>query len=168
VLEALSRLAPALLRHVFAYGELLREETRDAWRIVRRQALGVAVAAAAGLMALLMGCVWVIGATWDGPNRLKALAALCLGFVLVGLIGVWYAITALQPGQPRPFQRLRAEWIADREEIEAFDSSSRRQAAASAAAEQEQQQEREREQQQEREQEQARREQEQERWTHEQ
>jgi len=165
VLEALSRLAPALLRHLFAYGELLREETRDAWRTVRRQALGIAVAAAGGLMALLMGCVWVIGATWDGPNRLKALAALCLGFVLVALIGVWYAITGLQPGQPRPFQRLRAEWLADREELEAFDRSSRRQAGAAARAEREHQQQ---EQQEQQEQEQARREQEQERWTHEQ
>jgi uncharacterized membrane protein YqjE len=163
VLEALSRLAPALLRHLFAYGELLREESRDAWRTVRRQALGMAVAAAGGLMALLMGCVWVIGATWDGPNRLKALAALCLGFVLVALIGVWYAITALRPGQPRPFQRLHSEWIADREELEAFESSSRRRADAAAAAERQQQQEQEQEQ----EEEQARREQEQERWTHE-
>ncbi|MGA2023706.1 MAG: hypothetical protein ABSH23_02980 [Steroidobacteraceae bacterium] len=161
MLEALSRLAPALLRHLFAYGELLREETRDAWRTVRRQAVGLAVAAAGGCMALLMGCVWVIGATWDGPNRLKALAALCLGFVLVALIGLWYAISALPAGQPRPFQRLRAELLADREELEAFESSSRRQADAPAGPRQEPEQVQEQELE-------RQREQEQERWTHEQ
>ena len=118
MLEALSRLATALLRHLFAYGELLREETHDALRLLRRRAIGLVLAAGAAGMSLLMGCVWLIAATWDGPSRVKAVAGLCLGFAALAMIGLWYAGTGLQPGKPRPFQRLREEWSADREQFE--------------------------------------------------
>src|SRR5579862_1574729 len=70
VLEALQRLAPAVLRHLIAYGELLCEETGDALRQSRRRALGLAVTVAAGVMALALACLWAIAASWDGPNRL--------------------------------------------------------------------------------------------------
>lgn len=111
--EALLRLVPALLRHVVAYGDLFVEESSAAARSLRRQLLGVAVVLTAGGVAALMGCVWIIAATWEGPHRMQAIGALCIGFGLVALIGAWYANSGVLPGQPRPFERLHAEWRQD-------------------------------------------------------
>jgi uncharacterized membrane protein YqjE len=113
VLEALPRLAPALLRHFAAYVELVADETGDALRQWRRQAIGLAVIAFAGAMALLMGCVWVIAANWDGPHRGTAPALLCVIFVLVALAAwIWLRSASVAPA---PFSRLRAELQEDRE-----------------------------------------------------
>ena len=108
----------ALLRHVFAYGELAYEEGVLAAQRVRRRMIGAAIAAMAGMLALTMGCVWIIAATWDGPNRLLAVGALCIGFLLVTLIGAAYALGG---GGHRPFQQLRAEWHNDLRELARLD-----------------------------------------------
>jgi uncharacterized membrane protein YqjE len=111
VLEALPRLAPALLRHLAAYVELLAEETGDALRQWRRQAIGLAVTAFAGAMALLLGCVWIIAANWDGPHRVTAPAALCAVFALVAIVAwIWRRAAPLSP----PYSKLRAELHQDR------------------------------------------------------
>jgi len=123
VLEALQRLAPAVLRHLVAYVELLCEETGDALRQSRRRALGLAVTAAAGLMALSLACVWAIAVSWDGPNRLLVVGSLCFGFVIVALIGAAYARGAIPAGRSAPFERLRAEWRADMRELADLDPS---------------------------------------------
>lgn len=121
--EALARLVPALVRHVVAYGDLLCEETEDALRVWRRRVLGLLVGLIAGSLALLMACVAVIAATWDGPHRLSAVIALCVAFAVVALLGLWYANAAPASDQPQPFERLRAEWDADRREIAALHPS---------------------------------------------
>jgi uncharacterized membrane protein YqjE len=123
VFEALASLVPALVRHVVAYGDLLCEETGDALRVWRRRALGLVLAVIAASLALLLGCVAVIAATWDGPHRLSAVIALCVAFAVIALLGFWYANAGFAPDQPRPFERLRAEWDADRREIAALHPS---------------------------------------------
>jgi uncharacterized membrane protein YqjE len=112
VLDALFRLIPALLRHFVAYGELLGAETGDALRRVRRQLIGLSLALAALTISALMGCIWVIAATWDGPHRLQSIAALCIGFALLGGAGIWYAYGPTGARAP-PFARLGEEWRAD-------------------------------------------------------
>jgi uncharacterized membrane protein YqjE len=121
VLEALQRLAPAVLRHLIAYGDLFCEEAGDALRQSRRRALGLAVTVTAGVMALSLACVWVIAASWDGPNRLVVVGVLCIAFVIVALAGVAYARGATVPGRAAPFERLKAEWQADRRELAQLD-----------------------------------------------
>jgi uncharacterized membrane protein YqjE len=106
-----------------AYGDLLCEETEDALRVWRRRVLGLVLGVIAGSLALLLGCVAVIAATWDGPHRLSAVIALCVAFAVIALLGFWYASADQAPGQPRPFERLRAEWDADRREIAALHPS---------------------------------------------
>lgn len=123
MLEALQRLAPAVLRHLLAYGELLCEETGDALRQSRRRALGLAVTAAAGVMALALACVWAIAASWDGPNRLVVVGALCVGFTVITALGAAYTRGVRPPGVAAPFDRLRAEWRADMHELASLDSS---------------------------------------------
>ena len=117
-LELLPRLSQALLRHLFAYGELAYEEGVLAAQRVRRRLVGLVIACIAGMLALLMGCVWVLAATWDGPNRMLAVGALCIGFLLIAIIGIAYAL-----GGPRrpPFQQLRTEWHRDLQEIGRLD-----------------------------------------------
>jgi uncharacterized membrane protein YqjE len=113
VLELLSRLVPALLRHVIAYSDLLVDETAAAGRQWRRQLLGVAILLAAGGVAALMVCAFVIGATWDGPYRLHAIGALIAAFTLIAVGGAWYATHGWTEQRPRPFERIAAEWRED-------------------------------------------------------
>ena len=103
-----------------AYGDLLSDEATEAVRAARRQLLGLAIVVTAGGVAALMGCVWIIAAAWDGPQRLNAIGALCVGFALVALAGVWYANTSTPRGSPRPFQRLHGQWREDLHQLAAL------------------------------------------------
>lgn len=123
MLELVPRLLAALFRHFVAYGDLLCDETAAAMRELRRQLLGLAVLLAAGTVAVLTGCAWVIAANWNGPYRLDAIGGLCIGFALIAAGGGWYANTAVVRGQPRPFQRLREEWREDMRHLAAIDPS---------------------------------------------
>lgn len=118
-LELLPKLSRALLRHLFAYGELLFEEARVVLGRVRRRVVGMAVALLAGMMAVGLGCLWIIAATWDGPNRLWAVGGLCIGFLLIAICGGAYAVGGRSRGAP--FEQLRAEWRADMAEIARLD-----------------------------------------------
>ena len=122
VLEALPRLALAVLQHLIAYGELLFEESVEAAGRLRRAVIGLAIAAAAAFIAAELGCVWIIAATWNGPHRLIAVGALCIGFVLIAVVGGVYAAFQVA-GARRPFERTRAEWQVDLAELAALDSS---------------------------------------------
>jgi hypothetical protein len=113
VLDLLSRLVPALLRHVIAYSDLLIVETAAAGRQWRRQLLGIAIVLTSGSVAALMVCAWVIGATWDGPHRLLAIGGLFAVFVIIALGGAWYATHGWTEPTPRPFERISAEWRED-------------------------------------------------------
>jgi Putative Actinobacterial Holin-X, holin superfamily III len=113
VLDLLSRLVPALLRHVIAYSDLFLVETAAAGRHWRRQLLGIAIVLAASGVAALLACAWVIAATWDGPHRLLAIGGLFAGFVVVALGGAWYATNGWTEPKPRPFERIAAEWRED-------------------------------------------------------
>jgi uncharacterized membrane protein YqjE len=119
VLDVLFRLIPALMQHLVAYGDLLGDEAGEAVRQLRRQLLGLVLLLGAGAVSALMGCVWVIAAVWDGPHRLQTIGALCIGFALLALAGVWYARSA-GAGRPRPFQRLGEEWREDLHELAAL------------------------------------------------
>jgi hypothetical protein len=117
VLDLLSRLVPALLRHIIAYSDLLIYETEAAARQWRRQLLGIAILLAAGGVAALMFCVWVIAATWDGPHRLQAIGGLFGGFTVIALCGAWYATRGWTQQTPRPFERIAAEWREDMRQL---------------------------------------------------
>jgi Putative Actinobacterial Holin-X, holin superfamily III len=123
VVEALRRLLPLIARHLLAHAELLCLETGDALREVRRRTFGLALAAAAGWMAVMFGCVWIIAATWDTPNRLLAVGALCIGFLVIAVLSALIANRGPRPGQPRPFERWRAEWRADLQQLLTLNAS---------------------------------------------
>ena len=113
MLDLLSRLVPALLRHIIAYSDLLIYETEAAARQWRRQLLGTAILLASGSIAALMVCAWVIAATWEGPHRLQAIGGLFAGFTVIALGAAWYARHGWSVQKPRPFERIAAEWRED-------------------------------------------------------
>lgn len=119
MLELLSRLIPALLRHLVAYSDLLIDETAAAAREWRRQLLGLAIVLAASGVAALLGCAWVIAATWDGPHRLHAIAGLFAGFIAIAVSGAAYGRGWAQQA-PRPFERIGAEWREDLRQLAAL------------------------------------------------
>lgn len=120
-LALVPRLALAVFRHLVAYGELLYEEGGAVARRLRRSLIGFAIAAVTGFIALELGCLWIIAATWNSPNRLTAVGALCIGFALLAIISTVYAINVQSAGG-RPFARAREEWQADMEELAAFEA----------------------------------------------
>lgn len=122
VLEAIPRLAFAVLQHLIAYTELLFEEGAEAARCIRRAAIGVAIAAATGFIALELACLWIIAATWNGPNRLTALGSLCIAFALIAVISTAYASGARGVGRGRLFEGVREEWRRDVQELTALDA----------------------------------------------
>jgi hypothetical protein len=123
VREVVQRLAPAVLKHFIAYGELLYDEAGEALRQSRRRVLGYAVVALSTSFAVALGCAWAIAASWDGPNRLIVVGSLCGVFVFIALIAVVFSRGARPAGQPQPFERLRAEWREDLRELARLDPS---------------------------------------------
>ena len=88
--------------------------------------LALLIAAAAGFIALLMFCAWILVLAWDTPWRAWVAAGLALGFAILAAA---LAIPALRHDQ-KPhgvfFPRIRAELARDRELLErAFDDNGR-------------------------------------------
>ncbi len=111
-------LVPAILRHLQAYTEVAGEDARDAASVIARRLLALLIAAAAGLIALLMSCAWLLVLAWDTPWRAWVAAGLALGFAIVAAA---LAIRTLRRGgEPDAlfFSRIRAELGRDRELLE--------------------------------------------------
>ena len=90
VLWSLPKAAPALIRHVGAYAELLAYDLEQA----RKEALSGIVAAlvivTALLFAVLMACAAVIAVTWDTPHRLAAIVWMGGGFLTIAIVAMIY------------------------------------------------------------------------------
>ena len=110
----IATLVPALLRHLEAYADLAGEDVRDAATLLARKLAAVLAAAAAGFVALLMLCLWLVVLAWDGPWRNWVAGGLALGFALAAAA---LALPVLRPrgGSPAFFSRTRTELARDRE-----------------------------------------------------
>ena len=104
--------APALLRHLGAYLELV---AIDLERAKREAAAGIVVSVLVGvalLFALAMGCAAVIAVTWDTPNRLPAIAWMGGGFLALAVIGMIYRSKS-DAGRAPFLDSVRREWKED-------------------------------------------------------
>lgn len=110
----IATLVPALLRHLEAYADLAGEDVRDAATLLARKLAAVFAAAAAGFVALLMLCFWLVLLAWDGPWRNWVAGGIALGFALVAAALV---LPVLKPrgGPPAFFARTRTELGRDHE-----------------------------------------------------
>ncbi len=117
MIASLSRLVPALLRHFDAYGEIAREDAKDAASSLGACVLAAVIAAGLALLAAIMLCAWLVMLTWDQPWRVWVPAGLA-GLFVLGVIASLAAIRRHRPGKSTLFPRTRREWIRDRALLE--------------------------------------------------
>lgn len=111
LLWSLPKVAPALLRHMAAYLELLGYELARAQRELVAGIIAYVVVAICLFFALLMGCAAVVALTWDTPHRLAAIAWMGGGFLAVAAIAILYQMNR---GDQAPLlAALRREWRED-------------------------------------------------------
>jgi uncharacterized membrane protein YqjE len=113
VLWSLPRAAPALLRHLAAYAELVGEDIARHQRELTARVAASAVVAVAVFFAVLMGCLVVIAITWDTHNRVTAIAWLGVGFLALAVAAALYR-TQLVRGQTEFLSSVKREWREDR------------------------------------------------------
>jgi uncharacterized membrane protein YqjE len=88
VLWLLPKAAPALLRHIGAYVELIAFDLEQTRRDLVANVLVSMVAGVCVFFAVLMGCVVIIALTWDTPYRVAAAAWTGGGFLTVAVIAL--------------------------------------------------------------------------------
>jgi uncharacterized membrane protein YqjE len=88
VLWLLPKAAPALLRHLGAYIELIAFDLERSRRDLVANALVSMVAGVCIFFAVLMGCVVIIALTWDTPYRVAAVAWTGGTFLTVAVIAL--------------------------------------------------------------------------------
>jgi uncharacterized membrane protein YqjE len=113
LLWLLPKAAPAVLRHLVAYIELLALDLARAHREITSGLLMAAIVAVCGVFALFMACLGVVAYTWDTPYRITAIAWMGGGFLVAAIVAAAYRANAVRT-RPRLFASLRREWQADR------------------------------------------------------
>lgn len=117
MIASLSRLVPALLRHLDAYGDIAEEDARDAASSLGAYLLAALSAAGLALLSVIMLCVWLMVLTWDQPWRVWVPAGLAAAFALAA-ISCLSPYRRRRPGKSAFFPRVRREWQRDRVLIE--------------------------------------------------
>jgi uncharacterized membrane protein YqjE len=110
-LLALRRVGPLLLRHLSAYAELAGQDLAASRKDLAKRLRATVIFSVCGAFALLMGCMWVIAATWDTPHRMLAIGMMTTLFAVLALVSGLFATRA----SPQPaFASVRREWGEDR------------------------------------------------------
>lgn len=117
LLWLLPKAAPALLRHLVAYVDLVSLDLGRAQRELAAELVISAVLAICALFALLMGCLAVVAYTWDTPYRMTAIAWMGGGFLVATIAAAAYRIKAVR-AKSEFLGSVRREWHADRALLE--------------------------------------------------
>ena len=106
----LNRAITAVIRHVNGYVDLIEAEAATAARSVMTRVAMAVAGLVATLLFVMFGALWIVAAAWDEPYRLWVIGGVCLAFAL-GAIAAFAAAFREREGV---FDRVRAEWAADR------------------------------------------------------
>jgi len=106
-------LAPALLRHLSAYAELVAQDLGRARREWSARLTVTALAAASLLFAVMMACLAVVAGTWDTPHRVSAIAWMGTGFLALAVIALLYRSRLVRAQLPF-LATVKGEWQEDR------------------------------------------------------
>jgi uncharacterized membrane protein YqjE len=112
VLWLLPKAAPALLRHIGAYVELLALELEQSRRDLTVNILASVVAGVCVFFAVLMGCVVIVALTWDTPYRVPAVAWTGGGFLVAAVIALIYRSKVMKDQHPF-LSSVKREWQED-------------------------------------------------------
>ena len=112
VLWLLPKAAPALLRHLGAYVELVALELEQSRRDLTVNILASVVAGVCGFFAVLMGCVVIVALTWDTPYRVAAVAWTGGAFLTVAVLALIYRSKTLKAQKPF-LASVKREWQED-------------------------------------------------------
>jgi uncharacterized membrane protein YqjE len=114
----LASVIPLVVRHVLAYVELAADETTVLLRGLGRRLLAAAMALIAGLVTVLLGCLWLIAEMWDTRWRGLTIAVLFFVFAIATAVCGARARHGRDASQG-PFARLRSEWENDHRLLQA-------------------------------------------------
>ena len=117
LLWLLPKAAPALLRHLVGYIDLVSLDLGRAQRELLAELVISAILAICALFALLMGCLAVVAYTWDTPYRMIAIAWMGGGFLVAAIVAAGYRIKAVR-AKSEFLGSVRREWHADRALLE--------------------------------------------------
>jgi uncharacterized membrane protein YqjE len=112
VLWLLPKAAPALLRHIGAYLELLALDLEQSKRDLTMNILASVVAGVCVFFALLMGCVVIVALTWDTPYRVPAVAWTGGAFLAVAVLALIYRSKVMKDQQAF-LTLVKREWQED-------------------------------------------------------
>ena len=93
------------------YGPLARDDLRKFRDEIVKASVGASISAAAGLIFARFLSVAVIVSGWDSPHRTAVAWAVCCGWGVLALSGLWYARKAISG--PPPFQLTAAALARD-------------------------------------------------------
>jgi uncharacterized membrane protein YqjE len=113
LLWSLPKAAPALLRHLAAYAELVGYDLQQTQRELSANVAVSVVAAVSVFFAVLMGCATVVAITWDTPQRVAAIEWMGGGFLIVAVIALLYRANMLRDQAPF-LASVRRAWEEDR------------------------------------------------------
>jgi uncharacterized membrane protein YqjE len=117
MIDRLSAIASIAVRHAGAYTDLILSDLDTASAALRQRLLAAAVMVCALVFAILMGCVWLIAATWDTAARFWVIAGL-LGLFLGIAAAAFWRLTLLTAGAPGVLPLTAGEWAKDRRLLE--------------------------------------------------
>ena len=106
----LNRALSAVVRHVNGYVDLIEAEAAAAARSVMTRIAMAIAGLLASLLFVAFGALWIVAAAWDQPYRLWVIGGVCLAFALAAAA----AFVAAFREREGVFDRVRAEWAADR------------------------------------------------------
>jgi uncharacterized membrane protein YqjE len=112
VLWLLPKAAPALLRHIAAYLELVALDLEQAKRDLTINILAAVVAGVCVFFAVLMGCVVIVALTWDTPYRVPAVAWTGGAFLAVAVLALIYRSQVMKDQQAL-LTSVKREWQED-------------------------------------------------------
>jgi len=93
------------------YGPLAREDLHKFRDEIVKASVGASISAAAGLIFACFLSIAMIVSAWDGLHRAAVAWAVCGGWGVLALGGLWYARKAISG--PPPFQLMAAALVRD-------------------------------------------------------
>jgi uncharacterized membrane protein YqjE len=118
----LPKAAPALMRHIGAYIDLLGLDLARTHREITAQVVALAIVAICVLFAVFLICLGIIAYFWDTPYRLAAIAWMAGAFLVAAIGAAIYRARAARARSPL-LSDVRREWLEDRVILEKILSS---------------------------------------------